>query len=282
VLLSLNLRLTHCNNNSKKSIDIPVYFNCKIKYVILVVHRTVYPKWRILLAFVIIAILGVSASVVIIAIGGGFSAPISSFLHPPTQADVWTVGENIHPGTTLKYSLTTIGNHSSPWSSLVGPNSLINSTVTMKFLKSDENTWSVLFNIENGTTNNAGTVLLSKQQLTNGGPISNDFKSFYEPIESSLLEIRDIALQPKYLVIGAEWNSLSVGPVGSTISAKIIGQEKIHTQAGAFDTSVLGYTIGNKASKIWLSNNIPLPVKGEVYNAQNELQYKYSLIYIKQ
>lgn len=260
----------------------PVYSNCKIKYVILVVHRTVHPKWKILLAFVIIAILGVSVSVVIIAIGGGFSAPISSFLHPPTQADVWTVGENIHPGTTLKYYLTTIGNHSSPWSSLVGPNSLINATVTMKFLKYDGNTWNVLFNIKNGTTNSTGTALLSKLQLTNAGPISTDFKSFYEPIESSILEIRDIALEPKYLAIGAEWNSLSVGPVGSTISVKIISQEKIQTQAGAFDTSILSYTIGNKASKIWLSKNIPLPVEAEVYNAQNELQYKYSLTYIKQ
>ena len=282
-MLSLNLRLTGCNNNQKKHNDMtPVYSNCKIKLVILVVHRTVHPKWKILLAFVIIAILGVSVSVVIIAIGGGFSAPISSFLHPPTQADVWTVGENIHPGTTLKYYLTTIGNHSSPWSSLVGPNSLINATVTMKFLKYDGNTWNVLFNIKNGTTNSTGTVLLSKQQLTNAGPISTDFKSFYEPIESSILEIRDIALEPKYLAIGAEWNSLSVGPVGSTISVKIISQEKIQTQAGAFDTLILSYTIANKASKIWLSKTIPLPVEAEVYNAQNELQYKYSLIYIKQ
>jgi len=278
VLLNLNLRLKHCNNNPRNDID-P---NCKIKYVILAVHRTVHPKWKILLAFITIGILGISVSVIIIAIGGGFSAPISSFLHPPTQADVWRVGENIQPGTTLNYSLTTIGNHSSPWSSLVGPNSLINATVTMKFLKSDRNTWNVLFNIKNGTTNNStGTVLLSKQQLTNAGPTSTDFKSFYEPIESSILEIRDIALEPKYLAIGAEWNSLSVGPVGSTASVKIIGQEKIQTQAGAFDTSILGYTIGNRASKIWLSNNLPLPVKGEVYNAQNELQYKYSLIYIK-
>ncbi len=182
----------------------------------------------------------------IIAIGGGFSAPISSFLHPPTQADLWSVGENIHPGTILKYSVTTIGNHSSPWSSLVGPNSLINARITMNFVRSEGNTWSVMFSVNNGTATKASTVLLSKQQLTNAGPINNDFKSFYEPIESSLLEIRDIALQPKYLAIGAEWNSLSVGPVGSTISARIIGQEKIQTQAGAFDTSILGYTIGIK------------------------------------
>jgi len=239
------------------------------------------PKRRILLAFGILAIFGVSVSVVIIAIGGGFYAPLSSLLHPPTQADMWTVGENIHPGTILKYSLTRIGNHSSPWSSLGGHTSLINAIVTMDFAKSEGNAWSVMFDVNNGTSAKAGTVLLSKQQLTNVGPINKDFISFYEPIESSLLEIRDISLQPNYLAIGAEWNSLTVGPIGSTISARIIAQEKIQTPAGTFDASVLDYTIGFNSSRIWLSHNIPLPVKAEVYNTQNELQYKYSLLYKK-
>lgn len=218
---------------------------------------------------------------VIIVLGGGFSAPISSLFHPPNKANLWTVGENVHPRTILKYSLTVIGNHSSPWSSLVGPNSLINATVTMEFVRSIANTWSVMFIVKNGTATKTSAVLLSKQQLTNAGPVSKDFKSFYEPIESSLLEIRDIALEPNYLAIGAEWNTLSFGPVGSTIPVRIIAQQRIQTHAGTFDTSVLGYTIGSKASNIWISNNIPLPIKGEVYNAQNELQYKYSLLYIK-
>jgi hypothetical protein len=254
---------------------------CKAKYLIFDLCRTVSPKGRILLAFGILAIFGVSVSVVIIAIGGGFYAPLSSFLHPPTQADLWSVGENIHPGTILKYSLTRIGSHSSPWSSLGGHSSLINAIVAMDFAKSNGNAWNVIFYVNNGTTTRASTVLLSKQQLTNAGPINKDFISFYEPIESSLLEIRDISLQPNYLAIGAEWNSLTVGPVGSTISARITAQEKTQTQVGMFDTSVLGYTIGSNASRIWLSHNIPLPVKAEVYNAQNELQYKYSLLYIK-
>jgi len=241
----------------------------------------VSPKGRIFLAFGILALFGVGVSVVIIAIGGGFYAPISSFLHPPTQADLWTVGENIHPGTILNYSLTRLGSHSSPWSSLGGHTSLINAIVRMYFVRSEGNAWSVMLNVNNGTTTKSITVLLSKQQLTNAGPINKDFISFYEPIESSLLEIRDISLQPNYLAIGAEWNSLTVGPIGSTISARIVAQEKIQTAAGTLDTSVLGYTIGSNASRIWLSHNIPLPVKAEVYNAQNELQYKYSLINLK-
>ncbi|HYT44525.1 MAG TPA: hypothetical protein VEP90_19500, partial [Methylomirabilota bacterium] len=135
------------------------------------------PKGRIFLAFGILALFGVGVSVVIIAIGGGFYAPLSSFLHPPTQADLWSVGENIHPGTILKYSLTRIGSHNSPWSSLGGHTSLINAIVRMYFVRSEGNAWSVMLNVNNGTTTKSITVLLSKQQLTNAGPINKDFIS---------------------------------------------------------------------------------------------------------
>ncbi len=238
------------------------------------------PTKKVILAFGILAGFGVGVSIVLIALGGGFSAPISSFLNPPSRADLWTVGENIHPGTELKYSLTALGGHSSPWSSLVGPDSLINATVTLHFIKSEGNLWNASFFIENGTTSKSGTMLLSKQQLTNASPVSKDFRPFYGPIESSLLEIRDIDLDgPKYLVIGAEWNSLTVGPIGSTVSAKILSKEQIQTPTSTFPAYVLGYTIGIKPSKIWLSHDIPLPVKAEVYNAQNELQYRFMLLH---
>lgn len=236
-------------------------------------------RGKVVLAFGILAGFGVSVSLVIIVLGGGFSAPLTSFLSPPSNADLWTVGENIHPGTEFRYSLTALGGHNSPWSSLVGPSSLINATVTVHFVRSEGNLWNASFSIENGTTSKSGTMFLSKQQLTNASPVSRDFIPFYQPIESSLLEIRDIDLDgPKYLVMGAEWNSLTIGPIGSTISAKILDKEKVQTPAGAFTAYVLGYTIGTKPSKIWLSHGLPLPVKAEVYNAQNELQYKFTLI----
>ena len=240
------------------------------------------PKRKVVLAFGVLAAFGISVSVVLIAVGGGFSAPISSFLSPPSKADLWTVGENIRQGTELKYSLTALGGHNSPWSSLVGPNSLINATVTIHFIKSEGNFWNASFIIQNGTTIRSGTILLSKQQLTNASPVSIDFRPFYEPIESSLLEIRDIDLDgPKYLVIGATWNSLTVGPIGSTVSAKILYKEQLETPGGKFTTYVLGYTIGIMPSKIWLSHNMPLPVKAEVYNAQNQLQYQFTLLHAR-
>jgi len=61
----------------------------------------------------ILGILGVSVSVIIIAIGGGFSGPGPSILNPPTAGDLWHVGEGLTSGTQLNYSLTSLGAHTS-------------------------------------------------------------------------------------------------------------------------------------------------------------------------
>ena len=251
------------------------------------------------------AAFGISVSIAIIAVNGGFSGPGPSLLKPPTATNLWTLGKSIHPGIMLNYSLTRIGNHSSPWSSLGEHSSLINSLVSMQFLQDESNSvnnnnndndWKVIIRIINGTTTSTstttqlvptsssskqGTVFLSKQQLTNAGAqsINQDFIPYYEPIESSILEIRDIALQPEYLVVGAVWNSITVNV--ATVSVKVIAQENIQTNAGSFDTFVLGYTMGSKTSRIWIDHDIPLPVKAEVYNAQNQLQYEYALLSYK-
>lgn len=230
-------------------------------------------------------VFGVSVSIAIIAVNGGFSDHGPSLLNPPTTSNLWEIGKSIYSGTLLNYSLTRIGNHSSPWSSLGEHSSLIKSLVSMEFVQnatSSNNNWKVLISIINGTTTNGskqGTVLLSKQQLTNAGPIKQDFIPYYEPIESSILETRDIALGQEYLVVGAVWNSITVG--ATTIPVKVIAQEKIQTNAGTFDTYILSYTIGSKTSRIWISHYVPLPIKAEVYNAQSQLQYMYSLVSYK-
>lgn len=259
------------------------------------------PKRKVLLLSGIMAAFGISVSVIIIAVNGGFSGPGPSLFKPPTTSNLWTIGKSIHPGIMLNYSLTRIGNHSSPWSSLGEHSSLINSLVSMQFVKDEGNSvnnndWKVIIRITNGTrisTNTQqlaspsssiikqGTIFLSKQQLTNAGAqsINQDFIPYYEPIESSILEIRDIALQPEYLVVGAEWNSIAVNV--ATVPVKVIAQENIQTNAGSFDTFVLGYTMASKTSRIWINHDVPLPVKAEVYNAQNQLQYEYTLVSYK-
>ena len=232
------------------------------------------------------AVFGVSVSIVIVAAGGGFSGNASSLFSPPNTSNLWTVGENIHAGSMLNYSLTRIGSHNSPWSGLGEDSSLVDSSVSIKFMEdsNNNNNWQTIIGVINGTApsiakNKQATISLSKQQLTNAGPIDQAFKPYYEPIESSILEIRDIAEGPKYLVSGAEWNSITGGI--TTLPVKVTVQEKIRTTAGTFDTYVLSYTMGSKTSRIWIAQDFPLPIKAEVYNAYDQLQYKYDLVSYK-
>src|ERR687886_2832962 len=93
----------------------------------------------VLLMSGIMASFGVSVSVIIIAINGGFSGPGPSLFNPPTSSNLWTVGGTIHPGVMLNYSLTRIGSHDSPWSSLGGNRSLLNSFVSVQFARDETN-----------------------------------------------------------------------------------------------------------------------------------------------
>lgn len=246
----------------------------------------------VLLLSGIMAAFGISVSVIIIAVNGGFSGPGPSLFNPPTSSDLWAVGGSVRQGTMLNYSLTRIGSHESPWSSLSSNSSLINSLVSLNFAQDEpngglnKNDWKVTIHIINETNPSTspssnikeGTVFLSKQQLTNAAshPVRQDFLPYYEPIESSILEVRDIALQPEYLVVGADWNSISTNV--ATIPVKVTAQEKIQTSAGTFNAFLLSYTIGSKTSRIWIDQHVPLPIKAQVYNTQNQLQYEYNLV----
>lgn len=213
-----------------------------------------------------LGVFGVGVSVIIIAIGGGFSGPGPSILHPSTAADLWTVGQGIKQGTVLNYSLTSIGSRSS----------LINALVSMNFVQDTGSTWKVNFFIHNDSVAKNGSVMLAKQQLTNVGSIDTSFKPYYEPVESSVLSIRDIAREPKYLAIGAPWDSIFVA--FSSIPIRVTNHETLHTTAGTFDAFTLSYTIGSKTSKMFITHQIPLPVRAEVYDSDGRLQYQYELV----
>ena len=81
---------------------------------------------------------------------------------------------------------------------------------------------------------------------------------------------------PKYLVVGAPWDEIFYQ--SSEVIVRITGKEKVQTQAGTFDAFVLSYKLAEKTSKIWIVKDMPLPVKAEVYDPDDKLQYQYELI----
>src|SRR5918996_4971302 len=133
------------------------------------------------------AVFGVSVSIAIIASGGGFSGPGPSLFDPPDASDLFTVGDNISDGTALNYSVTRVGGQGSLWNGLGGEGSLVNSSVSLKFTQdsNNENNWQATVGIVNGTERsiaNSGQdmIVLSKERLTNAGPVNPGFKPYYE------------------------------------------------------------------------------------------------------
>lgn len=226
------------------------------------------PKRRVAIMTAILAAVGVGVSVIIIAIGGGFSGPGGpDIFNPPTDADIWVVGSNIRDGTTLEYSLTAVEESSS----------LESAQVLMGF-EENGNRWDVQFTVVNGTAPAVEHTMGMSRELTREGQIPESFRTYFEPIQSSIFAVRamEYGSSPKYLVVNAPWNQIFYQ--SSEVIVRVTGEETVQTPAGTFDAFVLSYKLEEKTSRIWVVRDLPLPVKAEVYGPVDELQYRYELV----
>ena len=228
------------------------------------------PKRIIFVATGIFAGIGILVSIVIIAINGGFSGEGPSILNPPTSKDLWTLGSNIADGMNLTYSLTSNTGDDKA--------NLIDSIVSMRFHNMGDK-WNIDFKIQNGSNNNNNAseihANISKNQLLMTDPITEKDNKFLQPLEASVLAIRDIAREPKYLVVGAVWDKIFTG--SNTIDAKIQSKDTISTPAGMYDVFSLQYKVGNSSSIIYINKDLPLPIKAQVYGENGNLLYDYEL-----
>lgn len=226
------------------------------------------PKRIIFLASGIFAAIGILVSVVIIAIGGGFSGPGPSIFNPPTSKDLWTIGGNIEDGMNLTYSLTT---------TLGGKTNLVDSMVSMAFHDMQDK-WNINFKIKNGSSSSPAKEVganFSKKQLLRTDPISQENDLLIQPIEGSILVVRDLAKEPRYLVVGAIWDKIFTG--SSTKDVRIESTDSITTPADTFDVYTLQYKVGNSISKIYLNKDLPIPIKAQVYDENDKILYEYEL-----
>lgn len=214
--------------------------------------------------------LGIGVSVAIIGFGGGFSSGGNLF-NPPTQSDIYVVGEQVEDGDEFAYSLTSIGPSTS----------LVDADVSIRFDREGDS-WRTSFNIVNGTGASSTFDILLSNQLTNEGSIDSQIRPFLEPVESSILAVRDMDYggRDKYLVVGAPWNTIFYSASQEVV--RISAQETVQTQSGTFEAFLLEYDLGDKASKIWIVEDLPFPVKAEVYDPADELLYEYELVSLNQ
>jgi hypothetical protein len=214
------------------------------------------------------AAFGIGVSVAIIAAGGGFDHPSPDMFNPPTEADIWKVGDHLQDGMVMEYVLTSRDESSS----------LESAQVLMNFDHSGEN-WIVRFTIVNATDQpSIDHTLTMSEELTREGQLEQSFRPYFDHVQSSIFAVRDMEYgeSPKYLIVGAPWDTIFVG--SSSVTTRVTSEESVDTQAGTFDSFVLSYTLAEETSKIWVVRDMPLPVKAEVYDAEDNLSYEYELV----
>jgi hypothetical protein len=220
-------------------------------------------KKRVILVFGSLIVISIIVNIAIIASNGGFDNPSRSIKIPDTQ-DLWFAGISTKEGDELLYNLT-IENEN---------NNYGNYLIKMLF-KNNQNYWNTEFTVSNESISTSFHGNLSKSNLImKEKPLKN--QKYLDIIESSILQIRDITREPKFLVIGAKWDSIDTGI--TNIPIKINSIENLNISIGDLETFILNYNIKNKNSNIWISKTLPLPVKAEIYNVDGLLKYKYELI----
>lgn len=220
-------------------------------------------KKRVILVFGSLAVISIIVNIAIIASNGGFDN-FSRPIEIPDKQDIWFAGNNIKDKDELLYNLT-----------IKNENGNFDNYFIKILFKDNQDFWNTEFTIYNESISRSFHSNLSKSNLIMNEKPQND-QFYVDMIESSILQIRDITREPKFLVVGAKWDTIDTGI--TTIPIKINSIENLNIDNKEVGTFVLNYNVKNKNSNIWISKVLPLPVQAEIYSVDGLLKYKYKLL----
>ncbi len=109
--------------------------------------------------------------------------------------------------------------------------------------------------------------------------VSSDAKPYFDVLDQTIFSMRDYATEDKFLAKDAEWGDLYIGANHEKL--KVNDSGKTSFGFGSANAFLLSYRIGANMNKIWIVDNLPLPVKAEIYDPDGNLQYTYELVSLK-
>lgn len=107
------------------------------------------------------------------------------------------------------------------------------------------------------------------------GEVTGDAKPYFAALDQTIFSVRDLALEDKYLVKQAVWGTIFVGALKKEII--VTDHDKVSFQFGTANAFTVSYNLDDKESRLWVVDNLPLPVKAEVYDEDGNLGYIYEL-----
>lgn len=206
-------------------------------------------------------------AIIIGSAAAGVSWPLLTNIHlpqPSYNASLWHMGKGSQYDPEMIYHVSYNNT---------------NFTADMKFLPTQNKTQSLLVQIK---PDNTGKII--RQEVPIGlvydfPNVSNDAKQYFDILDKTVFSMRDYATDDKYLVKGAEWGDIYIGVNHEKL--KVIDSGKMNFSFGTENAYLLSYRIAANENKVWIVDNLPLPVKEVTYDFNGTLVYSYELTSLK-
>lgn len=179
----------------------------------------------------------------------------------PRFASKWHVGEGAEDGPAMKYLVRYQG---------------MEFFADIRFLEQVGDEQKVRLVIDDNLTGAHldETLALGKAYVFVGA--SDDLKPYVHALDVTVLSVRDVVVQPQYLVVGAEWGTTFIGKF--TPKLKITDYEDTSFEFGTLKAFLVSYTAADIENKFWVVESLPLPVKAEYYTLEGSPDYYYELV----
>lgn len=106
--------------------------------------------------------------------------------------------------------------------------------------------------------------------------VSDEAKPYFDILDQSVFSMRDFATTDQYLVKGADWGDMYIGANHETLDVTDTGNMVFGF--GSTNAYLISYRIGANENKIWIVDNLPLPVKSQIYDFNGTTVYDFELV----
>src|SRR5713226_3616543 len=214
-----------------------------------------------------VKIVAVFAIIIVAAVAGiswPFFANLQGFNIVPIQASQWHVGKGSQYEPEMLYQVSF---------------NKARFSADMKFLPMNEKNQGLLVDIKPSNSSRVITQTVQIGLVYDFTDVSSEAKPYFDILDQTVFSMRDYATEDKYLAKGAEWGDLYIGANHERLTVTDVGKNSFGF--GTANSYLLSYRIGTNINKFWIVDNLPLPVKAEVYDPDGNLEYTYELVSLK-
>ncbi|MGI0046659.1 MAG: hypothetical protein ACREBB_05675 [Nitrosotalea sp.] len=154
-----------------------------------------------------------------------------------------------------------------------------NFTADMKFLPMQGQNQSLFVQIRPSGSDKIINQTVQIGLLYDYPNVSGDAKPYFDILDQSVFSMRDYATTEQYLAKGATWGDIYIGVNHEQLTVTDVGTMSFGF--GSTNAYLLSYRDGANENKVWIVDNLPLPVKAQEYDFNGTLDYTFELVSLK-